>query len=447
MLESEAWIVKIAVRFPFAFGGPKIYAPIFFACLLIAMASVPTESQSVQGARASASSETFEPQIPLGIGRNLWRSRIPIGNPMTPAKVSLGQELYFDKRLSADGTVSCASCHDPANAFTDHSALGTGVSNKVGTRNAPTILNAMFSEQLFWDGRAGSLEEQAKQPMSNPFEMGMGNDAAVVARISAIPEYQREFQVVFRRERVTIDTIVKAIAAYERTQLSANSPFDRFISGDPNAITKAQKRGWDLFKGKAGCIECHSFSADSPFFTDFKFHNTGVIAKDMNFEQLTGLAKRIAESETVSSINPIKVTNNPPTSVPQTKDVSALLAHTQGFTELGRYLVTRQPNDIGAFKTPTLRDIELTTPYMHNGEEKTLIDVVRFYNRGGNAHANQDERMHPLNLSDEEMNELVEFMRTLTSHDVLQRAQSSKPQTRTPVTIWPLKPVGKKRPR
>jgi cytochrome c peroxidase len=411
------------------------------------MTSVTTESQRAQGESVSAASEAFELQVPTGISRTLWRQRIPADNPMTPAKVSLGQALYFDKRLSANGTVSCATCHDPANAFTDHSTVAIGVSNKTGTRNAPTILNAMFSEQLFWDGRIGSLEEQAKQPMSNPFEMGMGGDHAVVARISAVPEYRRRFKRVFRNEGITIDTIVKAIAAYERTQLSANSPFDRFISGDPNAITEAQKRGWDLFKGKAGCIECHSFGADSPFFTDFKFHNTGVIAEDINFEQLTGLAKRIAESETVSSINPIKETNNPPASVRQTKDVAALLAHTQGFTELGRYLVTRQPKDIGAFKTPTLRDIELTTPYMHNGAEKTLIDVVRFYNRGGNAHANLDERMHPLNLNDEEMNGLVEFMRTLTSDDVLRQSQSSKSQTRSAVAVGPFRDFWKARRR
>jgi cytochrome c peroxidase len=167
----------------------------------------------------------------------------------------------------------------------------------------------------------------------------------------------------------------------------------------------------------------------------------------MNFEQLSGLAKRIAERETVSPINVIELTNDPPASERQTKDVSALLAHTQGFTELGRYLVTKQPKDIGAFKTPTLRDIELTTPYMHNGSEKTLIDVVRFYNRGGNAHATQDERMRPLNLSDIEINELVEFMRALTSDDVLRQTQNLKPQTRTAVTIGPLKPVGKERPR
>jgi cytochrome c peroxidase len=358
---------------------------------------------------------------------------------MTAAKVSLGQTLYFDKRLSAGGTVSCATCHDPANAFTDHSSVAIGVSSKAGTRNAPTILNAMFSERLFWDGRVGSLEEQAKQPLTNPFEMGMGGNDVVVARVSAIPEYQQRFQRVFRNEGITIDTIVKAIAAYERTQLSANSPFDRFISGDTNAITQAQKRGWQLFQVKAKCIECHSFSAPSPFFTDFKFHNTGIAAKDMNFEQLSETAGQIAEGATSSSRSKaINVTNSPPAAVRQNQEAVPLLAHTPGFTELGRYLMTKQPKDVGAFKTPTLRDIELTTPYMHNGSEKTLIDVVRFYNRGGNANANLDERMRLLHLSDDEINDLVEFMRALTSDDVLRQAQSSKPQTRTAVAVSPL---------
>jgi cytochrome c peroxidase len=435
-------IVKTVNRFQFATGGPKICGLILLSCLLVELTSVRTESQSARGESVNVS-EPFKIQMPVGIGRDLWRRRIPSGNPMTRAKVLLGQALYFDKRLSADGTVSCASCHDPANAFTDHSALGAGVSNKLGTRNAPTILNAMFSQQLFWDGRVASLEEQAKQPMSNPFEMGMGGDDAVVARVSAILEYRARFQSVFKLEGITIDTIVKAIAAYERTQLSANSPFDRFISGDANALTESQKRGWELFKGKAKCIDCHSFSVASPFFTDFKFHNTGIASNDMNFEQLTGLARQIAETETIRSIKPIKVTSDPPVSMRQTQ--GALLAHTQGLSELGRYLVTKQPKDIGAFKTPTLRDIELTTPYMHNGSEKTLIDVVRFYNRGGNANPNVDERMHALNLNEEEMNALVEFMRTLTSDDVLRQSQTSKPQTRTAVTVEPLKAIWKKR--
>jgi cytochrome c peroxidase len=215
-------------------------------------------------------------QLPRGIPQTLWRKRIPATNPMTAEKTALGEKLYFDKRLSASGSVSCALCHDPANAFTDQEAFSTGASGSHGTRNAPTILNAMFSEQLFWDGRVGSLEEQAKQPLTNPAEMGMGSCDLVVARVSAIPEYQKTFRRVFGSAGVTIETIAKAIAAYERTQLSGNSQFDRFITGDDAAITEAQKRGWKLFSGKAKCIECHSFSAASPFFTDFKFHNTGI---------------------------------------------------------------------------------------------------------------------------------------------------------------------------
>jgi len=332
---------------------------------------------------------------------------------MTPDKVALGRSLYFDKRLSVDGTVSCATCHDPANAFSDHSVVGTGVSNRVGTRNTPTILNAMFSERLFWDGRAGSLEEQAKQPMSNLLEMGMNGDDAVVARVAAIPEYRQTFKRVFRDQGTTIDTIVKAIAAYERTQISANSPFDRFLAGYSGAISEAQKRGWELFKGKAKCIECHAFSQSSPFFTDFKFHNTGIVSGDMRPECLDDLATKLTD---------------PPKQ-------AALFAHTKDFTELGRYLVTKQPPDIGAFKTPTLRDVELTSPYMHNGSQKTLIDVIRFYNRGGNANTHLDVLMHPLNLSEQEMNDLVEFMRALTSDDVLRQLQSTSPQTRTPMSV------------
>src|SRR5215203_1236879 len=185
--------------------------------------------------------------IPKGIPENLWRKSIPADNPMTAEKVALGEMLFFDKRLSSSGSVSCAVCHDPANAFTDHQPLSTGASSNIGTRNVPTILNSMFSERLFWDGRAGSLEEQAKQPLTNASEMGMGSYDAVVARVSAIAEYRRTFSRVFRREGITIEAIVKAIAAYERTQLSGNSPFDRFIAGKQDAITEAQKRGWELF--------------------------------------------------------------------------------------------------------------------------------------------------------------------------------------------------------
>jgi len=409
----------------------------FLAYLFIAMTPVITDSTSAQ--QKTRAGEEFEIVIPIGISRELWRQRIPPDNPMTRDKVALGRSLYFDKRLSVDGTVSCATCHDPANAFTDHSVVGTGVSNQVGTRNTPTILNAMFSERLFWDGRVGSLEEQAKQPMSNLLEMGMKGDDAVVARVIAIPEYRQAFKRVFRDKGITINTIVKAIAAYERTQNSANSPFDRFISGDAGAISEAQRRGWELFKGKARCIECHTFNRVSPFFTDFKFHNTGILARDMRSEYLAGLAKKLMENDRPRDNRGVL-----PVSDRQAQASASLFAHTKDLTELGRYLVTKQEKDIGAFKTPTLRDVELTTPYMHNGSEKTLIDVVRFYNRGGNASAHLDERMHPLNLSDEEMNELVDFMRALTSDDVLRQAQSSAPQTRTPVRVGPSRTVWKR---
>ena len=390
-----------------------------FTCFAsLFLAAIATTGFEVKDYRNNDRSQ-FEFALPTGMSAVEWRRRIPVNNPMTIAKVELGQMLYFDKRLSIDGTVSCATCHDPANAFTDHNTVAVGISNRGGTRNAPTILNAMFSDRLFWDGRAGSLEEQAKQPLTNSLEMGMGNNLAVVTRVSGLPGYQQRFKRVFGRGGITIDTIAKAIAAFERTQVSANSPFDRFISGDAGAINTAQKRGWELFKGKAKCIECHAFNTGSPFFTDFKFHNTGIVAKNLNFERLTELAKQIADQQ---RSNPSGKTQD-----------SALLAHTKEFTELGRYLVTKQPKDLGAYKTPTLRDIELTTPYMHDGSIKTLIDVVRFYNGGGKANRNLDERIRPLNLNEEELNELVEFMRALTSDDVLRQTQYTKPQNRSAV--------------
>jgi cytochrome c peroxidase len=417
---------------------------IFVICQLI-LASLFDPLSDQKGRAEDAAKNLSTPkswfQITKGIPKDLWQKLIPPDNPLTAEKVALGESLYFDKRLSADGTVSCSTCHDPANAFTDHNVVAIGVSGKSGTRNAPTILNAMFSDRLFWDGRAGSLEEQAKQPLTNPFEMGMGSYDAVVARIAGIPEYRQRFQRVFRKRGITIDTIVKAIAAYERTQLSGNSPFDRFITGDQSAITKIQKRGWELFKGKAKCIECHSFSAASPFFTDFKFHNTGISVKGMDFKRIEGWVNQIKNSGYENLRNePLSKTENLPPRARPTDMSASLLAHTEGFAELGRFLVTKQPKDVGAFKTPTLRDVELTTPYMHNGSEKTLLDVVKFYNRGGNTNPNLDERIRPLQLNDQEMNELVEFMRALTSDDVLLQSQQAIPQTRVPISLRPMKP-------
>jgi cytochrome c peroxidase len=378
--------------------------------------AVATSSVVQRATRASSppAGTPIQVNIPQGLPADLWQALVPADNPLTAEKVALGRDLFFDKRLSVDQTVSCATCHDPATAFADHNMVGVGIQNRKGARNAPTVLNAMFNELQFWDGRAPSLEEQAKLPLINSLEMGMKDHNEVVARVREIPEYQKRFTEVFGPEGVTIDNLARAIAAFERTQLSGNAPFDRFIAGDQNAISAAAKRGWALFNGQARCISCHAFNESSPFFSDFKFHNIGVAAKDQNFNALARRALQITASD------------------PRSAELIDELALSPGFSELGRFLVTKQPKDIGAFKTSMLRDIELTAPYMHNGSEKTLLDVVKFYDKGGEANPNLDGGMRPLKLTDAQMNDLVEFMKTLTSDDVRRQTETTKPQTRAP---------------
>ncbi len=395
------------------FLATKLIAITFFIAIAM-MASFISVSNENKVA-AAAPPQGFQAQIPFGLPTDLWNELIPADNSMTASKIALGEKLYFDKRLSIDQTVSCATCHDPATALADINAVGVGIQNKKGARNSPTVLNSMFNESQFWDGRAPTLEEQAKLPLINPIEMGMPDHAAVVKRVSEIAEYQKEFASVFGKDGITIDTIAKAIAAFERTQLSGNSPFDRFIAGDQKAISEAAKRGWELFNGKARCISCHTFNASSPFFSDFKFHNIGVAAKDQDFPKLARRARQVLDAD--------------PKRAEQLIDEMAL---SPGFSELGRYLVTKQPRDIGTFKTSMLRDIELTAPYMHNGSEKTLLDVVIFYNKGGEINPNLDGGMRPLKLSDPEMEDIVELMKTFTSDDTRRKVQSIKPQTRAP---------------
>jgi len=343
--------------------------------------------------------QKFQIQIPLGIPADLWELMIPADNPMTEAKVALGRDLYFEKRLSVDNTVSCATCHDPRFAFTDGKSVSEGVGGKKGARNAPTVLNAMFNEEQFWDGRVKTLEEQVLQPLINPVEMAMPSHDAVVAKVRGIPEYVRRFQEVFGGPNpVTIENIAKAIAAFERTLLSGDSPFDRFMAGNPNAISEAARRGWELFKGKARCITCHEFNPSSPFFTDFKYHNIGIGMKaTQNFEPLVRQIQQMVQENRL------------------TKEALDRLALTEGFSELGRFLVTRQPKDLGAFKTSPLRDIELTAPYMHDGSLKTLREVIDFYDKGGEPNPNLDGGIVKLNLTEQEKADLEEFLKSLTS--------------------------------
>lgn len=379
-------------------------------CVLLPFVSAAMASR---GAAKSATTE-YRAEIPKGIPVDVWEALIPKDNPMTTEKVTLGEKLFFDKRLSIDRTVSCATCHDPATALADHNAVGVGFENKKGARNSPTVLNSMFNELQFWDGRAPSLEEQSKLPIINPVEMGMKDHNVAVARVREVAEYGPLFTAAFGSSVINIDRIANAIASFERTQLSGNSPFDRFIAGDQNAISPAAKRGWELFNGQARCISCHAFNASSPFFSDFKFHNIGVAAKDRNFPALARRARQlIAQGK-----NSTQVTDE--------------LALTEGFSELGRYLITKQPRDIGSFKTSMLRDIELTAPYMHNGSEATLLDVVKFYNKGGEINPNLDGGMRPLKLTDPQMDDVVELMKTFTSDDVRRKTTTVRPQTRAP---------------
>ena len=218
------------------------------------------------------------PRKQAGLPEQLTQATIPKDNPLTPEKVALGEKLFFDSRLSADGTVACATCHDPARAFTDGRPVSIGIHGRAGQRNAPTVLNALFNKAQFWDGRATTLEEQAAFPIVNPVEMGQPTLEAAVAGIAGIAEYRQAFLNVFGRP-ADGQNLLRAIAAYERTLVSFDSPFDHFIAGDKNAIDDSAKRGWRLFNAKARCNKCHALTDTQPDvvnFMDYDFHNIGI---------------------------------------------------------------------------------------------------------------------------------------------------------------------------
>jgi len=296
------------------------------------------------------------PKVPLGLPTFTW----PKDNPYSAVKVDLGRTLFFDRRLSADESVSCASCHDPRNAYTDGNAVSTGIKSQKGGRSAPTVINRAYSLAQFWDGRAGTLEAQAIGPIANPIEMGMTHDAAV-DRLRGIAGYRAMFAKAFGSEEITIDRVAKAIASFERTVMSGNAPYDRYKAGDKKAMTPAQVRGMDVFFNKAKCDQCHEGSN----FTLNAYSNLGVGSDKPD-------------------------------------------------PDVGRFAVTKDPRDWGVFKTPTLREIEHTAPYMHDGSLKTLEEVVDLYDKGGIPNRNLDPNLRKLHLSDGEKKDLVEFLRALS---------------------------------
>jgi cytochrome c peroxidase len=329
----------------------------------------------------------------------------PLDNPQTPEKIALGQKLFFDARLSADGTVACNTCHDPARAFTDGRPTSIGIQGRIGQRNAPTILNALYNKAQFWDGRAKTLEEQAGLPIINSVEMGQPDLAAAVAKIAAIGDYQQEFQAVFGRPPNEVD-LTRAIASYERTQFSFDSPFDHFIAGESNAIDDAAKRGWKLFNTRGRCNKCHALSEntrDVTFFTDNDFHNIGIGIIRHNVVALTRQAEQLIKSGDTSAIDRAAIQS----------DMSAL----------GRFLITQKESDIASFKTPDLRNVLVTGPYFHDGSQETLWDVVDHYNKGdGLKDPYLDEDIQPLALSEEDIDDLVAFLASLTSSDYKEQA-------------------------
>jgi cytochrome c peroxidase len=301
------------------------------------------------------------PGAPLGTDIQL----AALTNAPTPERVRLGRWLFYDKRLSKDGNIACATCHRPENAFSEPTPTSAGINGQKGGRKAPSFINMAVTlyPNFFWDGRAGSLEEQALGPIANPIEMGNTHDG-MLQTIDRIAGYKPYFRAAFGSDTITKDAVAKAIADYERTRMSGNSSWDKWrYNKDESAVTPQVKLGHDLFFDKAGCNQCHLGNN----FTDSLFHNIGV------------------------GWDPA----------------------TKTFKDDGRFAISKKPEDLGAFKTPTLRDVTKHAPYMHDGSVATLKDVVEIYNRGGEKNPRLDPKIKPLKLTTEEVDALVAFMQAL----------------------------------
>ena len=307
---------------------------------------------------ASTFGQQFRLSTPLGLDEYFY---VPDDNRLTTDKIELGRRLFFDKSLSSDRSVACASCHKPELAFSDSVAIAIGVGNRKGTRNAPAIINRAYGKSFFWDGRAQTIEEQVLEPIQNPVEMNLTLDE-LIGRLKAEPSYVDAFQRTFS-ESISAPNVARALASFVRTLRSGNSPFDKFQNGDREALSPEARRGLELFRSKANCVACHV----GPNFTDEEFHNTGVAWRDGRF------------------------------------------------ADDGRYSVTKQEKDRGAFKTPTLREVARTAPYMHDGSVQTLDEVIDYYDRGGNRNSHLDPELHPLRLSPDEKRSLIAFLKSLIS--------------------------------
>jgi cytochrome c peroxidase len=321
------------------------------------------------GCNDSISAKPVGPKVAIKPPLGLPPVPIPPDNPPTASSIALGRRLFYDARLSKDNSLSCSSCHHPQLGFTDPRPLSLGVGGTLGVRHAPTLVNVAYSPDLFWDGRAKSLEEQVGTPIADPREMNQSHDASV-AKLRDDPTYKVIFRNAFGSDDITMERVENALASFERTILSGNSPFDQYQYGHKkDALSPAQIRGLAVFKDprKGNCASCHTIGSSYALFTDGQFHNTG---------------EGVGDNEE--------------------------------FSDLGRFQVTKQESDRGEFKTPTLRNVAITGPYMHDGKLKTLKDVVDFYAGKGNSNPYLDKQMSSINLSGQDRSDLVEFMKSLT---------------------------------
>ncbi len=332
---------------------------------------------------------------------------IPANNIPTRSQIDLGRTLFFDKRLSINNTVSCAVCHIPEQGFTNNEiSTAVGVEGRFVLRNSPTIYNVAYQRNLFLDGREISLENQVWQPLTARNEMAAPSIGYVIRKISRMKDYDGLFEAAFNGRGPDISTIGFALASYQRTLLSADSPFDRWYFGNQeNALSESAKRGFKVFSGKGGCVVCHQVHDEYALFVDHQFHNTG-IGYDVSFrmKDQKNKKKRVQLAPGIFTEIPVEVIRE----VSRVTDVN----------DLGLYRVTEDPNDRWKFRTQTLRNIELTSPYMHNGQFETLREVIDFYDRGGFPNELLSPLLRSLGLEEQEKLDLLEFLRSLTGSNV-----------------------------
>jgi cytochrome c peroxidase len=352
-------------------------------------------------------------RAPVAPGPALGLPPLPAVPEASAAQIELGRKLFMDTRLSRNGTMSCALCHVPEQGFAAvEVATSIGLEGRALRRNAPTLLNVAYVGQLFHDGRSASLEQQAWDPLLNAIEMGNADVAGVIGTLHALPEYAAAFEGVFGRPADRA-SLAAALASYERTLVSGNSRFDRWrYGGEAAALTRTEQAGFALFAGKARCIACHSVGKQHALFTDGAFHNTGVgavrrddPARRFRVRLAPGVHTELRVRDLASVSDPVD-------------------------DDAGRFEVTRNEADRWAYRTPSLRNVGITAPYMHDGALATLEDVIAFYQRGGVANPGRDAQLMPLALTAQEQRDLAAFLRSLTGDNAGTLAKQARDQAK-----------------